>query len=307
MFFLNVCENPDILRILYFGLKILDYIFLLIPIGLIIFVIIDVVKIVIAGDEKEAKGNQKTIINRVIFAVLLFFVPTIVAAIMNVLAESGIKSNYAKCIENANKTSIQQYQIIKDAQKPKTPIKQSNTGSIYENLATRMVQLAEKQVGYKAGSNQNNKYGKELKANNMDWCGIFMTWLAKNTTYNNTNLFKDVLNKNNKFNIEVQRCASPGVRFFYNTKGFNFYYSKHHGGNYTPKKGDYIYFDWNADWNGKISQQGLSDHVGLVVEVKNGKVITIEGNTDGGNGQVKKKEYPLNSKYIVGYGSWYQK
>ena len=47
---LTTCENPDILRLIYLAKKILNLAFILIPIALIIFVIIDVFKNVVEAD-----------------------------------------------------------------------------------------------------------------------------------------------------------------------------------------------------------------------------------------------------------------
>gem|GEM_PF-6099445 len=41
------------------------------------------------------------------------------------------------------------------------------------------------------------------------------------------------------------------------------------------------------------------DHVGIVEFVENGKVYTIEGNSDN---QCRQREYDLNSEDIMGYG-----
>ena len=61
---LTTCENPDILRLIYLAKKILNLAFILIPIALIIFVIIDVFKNVVEADnEKNVKTNNKSIIN----------------------------------------------------------------------------------------------------------------------------------------------------------------------------------------------------------------------------------------------------
>ena len=60
---------------------------------------------------------------------------------------------------------------------------------------------------------------------------------------------------------------------------------------YTPQLGDLIFFDWDLD--------GTLDHVGAVIKVENGRVYTIEGNSDG---KVQKKDYPKDSRYIAGYG-----
>ncbi len=61
-------------------------------------------------------------------------------------------------------------------------------------------------------------------------------------------------------------------------------------GNYTPKAGDAILFDWQGD--------GTPDHIGIVERVENGKVYTIEGNS---SDSVKKNSYSLSSGSVIGY------
>lgn len=55
-----------------------------------------------------------------------------------------------------------------------------------------------------------------------------------------------------------------------------------------PKKGDAIVFDG----------AGGQGHVGIVKEIKDGKVITLEGNSDD---EVKEKSYALTDPKIQGY------
>lgn len=67
----------------------------------------------------------------------------------------------------------------------------------------------------------------------------------------------------------------------------------------TPQKGDLIFFK---------NKLGAICHVGLVVEVDNSKVYTIEGNTSSTSGVVanggcvRQKSYKLNYNRIKGYG-----
>jgi len=61
-------------------------------------------------------------------------------------------------------------------------------------------------------------------------------------------------------------------------------------GEYNPKPGDAIVFDWERN--------GETDHIGLVEKVVDGRVYTIEGNS---GDAVKRKVYPLNSGSIDGY------
>ena len=58
------------------------------------------------------------------------------------------------------------------------------------------------------------------------------------------------------------------------------------------KHGDIIFFDWQND--------GHSDHVGIVEKTENGKVYTIEGNSEN---ECKEREYNADSSVIMGYGT----
>ena len=59
---------------------------ILIPIALIVYGTIDLGKAVIASEEKEVKAAQKRLIQRFIYAALVFFVPTLVYFAMNLIA-----------------------------------------------------------------------------------------------------------------------------------------------------------------------------------------------------------------------------
>ena len=74
-----------IIKLIYTVLRVF---WILIPIGLIVFGTIDLGKAVISSDEKEVKGAQKRLISRFIYAALVFFVPILVAAIMNIIDSS---------------------------------------------------------------------------------------------------------------------------------------------------------------------------------------------------------------------------
>lgn len=65
----------------------------------------------------------------------------------------------------------------------------------------------------------------------------------------------------------------------------------------TPEPGDIIYYDW--DDSGKGDNVGVSDHVGIVEKVANGKITVIEGNYFNA---VKRRTLEVNGKYIRGYG-----
>ena len=63
----------------------------------------------------------------------------------------------------------------------------------------------------------------------------------------------------------------------------------------TPKAGYLIVFNWD-----KATQpnDGYSDHIGIVESVKDGTIVTIEGNY---GGEVKRRSIPVGWGYIRGY------
>ena len=58
-----------------------------IPIALVFFATIDLGKAVISSDEKQVKAAQSQLIKRCIYAVLIFFVVTLVTLITNIVAK----------------------------------------------------------------------------------------------------------------------------------------------------------------------------------------------------------------------------
>ena len=61
--------------------------------------------------------------------------------------------------------------------------------------------------------------------------------------------------------------------------------------NRVPNVGDIVFYDWKGD--------GWSDHVGIVINVKDNKITVLEGNYQN---KVARRVIEVNSKYICGYG-----
>ena len=84
MSFLSTCGDiAPIIKLIKFG--VLPLLYVAIGIIIVVLVIIDIAKAVIASDEKEVKGYQKAAIRRVIYGVIIFFVVVIVNAVFNLL------------------------------------------------------------------------------------------------------------------------------------------------------------------------------------------------------------------------------
>lgn len=145
-----------------------------------------------------------------------------------------------------------------------------------------------------AGFNNWNKYARDLDnkgniyngpKNGYDWCCIFAHWCFHKAFGTETAM--------KMLYVPYKDCGAGCtwcVKYFKNNKHWVT----------TPNLGDQIFF---TDDNGASSY-----HTGIVVEVKNGRVYTIEGNTSNSSdvvangGCVAKKNYPLGANYIMGYG-----
>lgn len=84
------CTDEDMKVIFGFIQTIMNVIKWAIPIILIVMGTLDIAKIVISGnqDEKEVKAATKKLTTRVIYAVIIFLIPTIVSLIFNLIPDS---------------------------------------------------------------------------------------------------------------------------------------------------------------------------------------------------------------------------
>lgn len=142
-----------------------------------------------------------------------------------------------------------------------------------------ILSIANKEIGYTEGANNNNKYGAAFKANNQPWCAYFVSWCA-----DKAQIPKSV--------IPISGYV-PGIVSWYKNKDL---FKRR--GNYIPKPGDLIIFDFNRN--------GTGDHIGIIGKVSGGYVHTIEGNTsssgENANGDgVWNKGRALSYGGILGY------
>ena len=103
MLFLANCEGLEsIVRLIKYG--VLPVLYVGIGIVIIVLIIIDIAKAIVAGDEKEVKAAQKAAVRRLIYGVAIFFVVVLVNAVFNLLSSSGattrtVCDEYGKCKE----------------------------------------------------------------------------------------------------------------------------------------------------------------------------------------------------------------
>lgn len=131
-----------------------------------------------------------------------------------------------------------------------------------------IVQVALAQEG-NSGDAYWSWYGFDSR---VEWCACFVSWCAGQCGYLESGVMP-------KFSL-----CSDGVEWFIAKGQFQ-------DGSYVPAAGDIIFFDWGDD--------GSINHVGIVENVSDGVVHTIEGNS---RDKVARRSYPIGSNRIFGYG-----
>ena len=109
----------------------------------------------------------------------------------------------------------------------------------------------------------------------VEWCACFVSWCANECGY----IEKGIIPK-------FSSCQQEGITWF-KTCGL------WKDNQFIPNTGDIIFFDWEDD--------GHADHVGIVENVENNIIHTIEGNSN--EDTCREKQYNIGSNVIVGYGT----
>ena len=134
-----------------------------------------------------------------------------------------------------------------------------------------LVAVALSQVGQVGGEPYWSWYGFNSR---VEWCACFVSWCA-----GQCGLLE---------NGVIPKFASCGA-------GVNWFQSRGQwlDGSATPEPGMIIFFKWYG------SDSLIADHVGIVERVEDGRVYTIEGNS---NNMVRQNSYPVGYGEIKGYG-----
>ena len=144
-----------------------------------------------------------------------------------------------------------------------------------------------------AGDGNYTKYARDLdnisgfyngRKNGYAWCDVFVDWC-----------FVQAFGVEKAKELLCQPSKSSGAGCYYSMN----YYKNKGQLHFSPKIGDQIFFK---------NSSGSITHTGLVYDIDNNYVYTVEGNTSGASGVVAngggvcKKKYSLIYDYIAGYG-----
>jgi peptidoglycan hydrolase-like protein with peptidoglycan-binding domain len=127
-----------------------------------------------------------------------------------------------------------------------------------------IVNVALAEEGYTESSGKINKYGEWFGNNGVDWCAIFISWCAWQA-----GISSDIIRHDNAWAGDMEGSEKVG-----NFGGY--YYPKSYvtTGNFTPQRGDIVYYD-----GGEINNS--SGHVEIVIDYDpdNYSIDSIGGNT----------------------------
>ena len=134
-----------------------------------------------------------------------------------------------------------------------------------------LVAVAQSQVGNVGGAPYWSWYGFSSR---VEWCAIFVSWCADQCGLIDSGAVP-----------KFSGCGT-GVQWFQSRGQWLL-------GSATPEPGMLIFFKWYG------SDATIADHVGIVERVEDGRVYTIEGNS---NDMVRRNSYPIGYGEIKGYG-----
>lgn len=127
------------------------------------------------------------------------------------------------------------------------------------STAEDIIRVAQGQIGYHEGSNNDNKYGAWWGMNHAAWCDIFTTWV-----------------------FHLAGCPRPSEQIPGREGSASVNYTVNYWrakGLFRPstqsQPGDLICYDWTGHENGSNWAQ---THIGIVVGRNGSRIDTIEGN-----------------------------
>lgn len=205
----------------------------------------------------------------------------------NILEEEVTVTSVYLYITVSHKTAeemVQTYHFDQEQQKMVKELLADGNASMWTSVLygiggsdEQIVAVALSQVGNVGGEPYWSWYGF---SSHVEWCACFVSWCANECGYIENGIIP-----------KFAGCVG-GINWF-----------KERGqwadNSIEPTPGMLIFFDWDDPDGLSGSQDGLSDHVGIVEKVEGGRVYTIEGNS---GDACRQRSYPVGYYEIMGYG-----
>lgn len=104
----NICTDVQVLNILAIVKNIIEFMTIIVPVILTVFVMIDIVKTIVSQDV-DSKKLFKSIGKRAVAAVVIFLIPFIIQLILSIIPDGKFK--YVDCYETAEKETIEEIAV----------------------------------------------------------------------------------------------------------------------------------------------------------------------------------------------------
>ena len=259
------CGDYGIVTVLDIGRRIVGLIQLLVPIILILMITWQLIRMMMNPDDKK---GFKTLFNKAIAAVVVFFIPMVFDVSLGILPQEFSFPacwNVAKSMREVSKATKYQYatlsndkvvKVVSDGEYEKGVPKETGGSSAASGVgAQRMLNVALGEVGTTESGNAHHKYEAFSGLSDYDpWCAAFVTWVGGQAGFLDKNIMP-----------RFTACYFPRI---FSAMGNAIHYE---GDGYNPKAGDLIFFSWSCN--------GVADHVGIVQSYDSNYVYTVEGNT----------------------------
>jgi hypothetical protein len=156
MFILDACNNISSLGIINFIKNMLSILCIITPVLLLLILTIEFVKAAIASDTETMDKIKKSAVKRIIFAILVFLVPTIVNGVMGLLVNFN---SFADCYNLANSDNVNKYAEIyrleREEQKTNNEMKKKELQKKQQELYKKIQKNRNKKISKKS-SNSNS-------------------------------------------------------------------------------------------------------------------------------------------------------
>ena len=292
------CSSYALANFLDLSRRIINIIQLFAPIVLISAAIFQLVKMILNPEDKK---GIKSITNKIVAAIVIFFVPIVFDISIGFLPDDFSLSacwESAKIAREISESSKLEYKSVSD-EREKSKIffdsdnyqkgkPKSNTGSSGGSSSAsgtggqRLVNVALGELGNNYADGSHMKYENFSGLSSSDpWCAAFVTWCAGQAGYLDKGFFPRVTN------CDPTYWTNAGATFH------------HEGTSYIPVAGDLILY----------GNDYTRTHIGIVISADSSTVTTVEGNTyadgearcAGADGCVSKHVKSRDSSKIYGY------
>ena len=152
--FLDICKEPGIIKVLLYIKRFINFVLVVIHIGLILIITIDLFKNIMSPKDDNDKKNTSKAIKRIIYCIILFLVPNIINLTIDLTETIGINIPYTACWSNASPSKLKKLEI----EQAKKLVNKAETSLNDDNLLK--AQNAVKQI---TDDEQRKMYEKRLE------------------------------------------------------------------------------------------------------------------------------------------------